>query len=73
MWFFVIVINMMKFVKYDINLGELLIREYDKGENDYFTDIKQVNNQYLISGYSNYDNDYISKFITYTKSGKVLK
>jgi len=61
------------FVKYDINLGELLIREYDKGENDYFTDIKQVNNQYLISGYSNYDNDYISKFITYTKSGKVLK
>lgn len=60
--------------KYSKNLDELLVQEYDlaDNENHYFTDIKEQNNNYIISGYSSYDNSYIAKFIIYTKSGKLI-
>lgn len=60
-------------VKYNVNLQELFIEKYDNEEDDYFTDIKQVDNKYLISGYATDQNDYISKFVTYTKLGKLIK
>lgn len=60
-------------VKYDVDLREVFIEKYDYGEDEYFTDIKQVDDKYLISGYFTDDGDYISKFITYTKSGKLIK
>ena len=57
--------------KYNTNLDELLVKEYGDENDDYFTDIKQTENEYIISGYSSFGNSYISKFITYTKSGKL--
>lgn len=59
-------------VKYNTDLDELLVEEYGEDEDDYFTDIKQKGDEYIISGYSSVDNSYISKFITYTKSGKLI-
>lgn len=58
--------------KYNTDLDELLVEEYGEDEDDYFTDIKQKGDEYIISGYSSVDNSYISKFITYTKSGKLI-
>ena len=58
--------------KYDNDLEELLVEKYGNEEDDYFTDIKQINDEYIVSGYSSIDNSYISKFITYTKSGKLI-
>ena len=61
------------FAKYDDNLKELELENYGNEMDDYFTDIKQDNDKYLISGYSTYDsNSYLSKFITYSKSGKLI-
>ena len=41
---------------------------------DYFTDVTEINGDYLISGYSSYKKDgYLSKFITYSKQGKSLE
>ena len=57
--------------KYNTNLDELLVEHYGNEEDDYFTDIKQNDDKYLVSGYSTYDDSYIGKFITYTKSGKL--
>lgn len=58
--------------KYNTNLEELLIEEYGEEEDDYFTDVKQKKDEYIISGYSSIDNSYISKLVTYTKSGKLI-
>ena len=61
------------FAKYNSDLQDLNIEEYDNNENDYFTDIKQVNNQYMISGYSKYEeSSYLSKFMIYSKAGKLI-
>lgn len=61
------------FAKYNSDLEELLVENYGDEENDYFTDINKVNNKYIISGYKTNKNNYISKFITYTTSGKVIE
>lgn len=58
--------------KYNTNLEELLLEEYGEEDDDYFTDIKQNNDGYIVSGYSSVGNSYISKFVTYTKSGKLI-
>lgn len=59
--------------KYDENLKELELEEYGDEMDDYFTDIKEENNNYLVSGYSTYDaNSYLSKFILYSKTGKLI-
>lgn len=61
------------FAKYDESLKEIEINNYGDDMDDYFTDIKQVNGKYIVSGYSLYeDNNYLPKFITYTKNGKVI-
>ena len=57
--------------KYSSDLKELLIEQYGDVEDDYFTDIVEKDNLYFVSGYSSDDGSYLSKFITYTKSGKI--
>ncbi len=59
--------------KYNTDLGKEFIEVYGDEKDDYFTDIKQESDGYLISGYSTYDESgYVSKFINYSKSGKLL-
>lgn len=61
------------FAKYNSDLQELNVEEYNNDGDDYFTDIKQVNNQYMISGYSKYEeSSYLSKFMIYSKAGKLI-
>ena len=61
------------FAKYNRDLKELKIVEYENEIDDYFTDIKQMDNRYLISGYSTYDEkNYLPKFIVYSKAGKLI-
>ena len=55
------------------NLKKLELTNYQEETDDYFTDIAKKDNTYIISGYSTYEeNDYISKLITYTTSGKLI-
>lgn len=61
------------FAIYDSNLKKLELTNYQEETDDYFTDIAKKDNTYIISGYSTYEeNDYISKLITYTTSGKLI-
>ena len=61
------------FAKYNTNLKELKNEEYALDVDDYFTDVKKYNNNYMISGYSEYeDNNYLSKFIIYSRAGKLI-
>lgn len=57
--------------KYDSNLKELLVDKYGDNEDDFFTNIVEKDKYYYISGYSTYDGSYLSKFVVYTKSGKL--
>lgn len=59
--------------KYDKDLNELELEKYGDDADDYFTDIKEENKTYLISGYKKEDkNNYVSKFVTYTNGGKLI-
>lgn len=57
--------------KYDNNLKELLVDQYGDNEDDFFTNIVEKDKYYYVSGYSTYDGSYLSKFVVYTKSGKL--
>ena len=62
--------------KYKTNLKEVSIVKYgdDNELDDYFTDIKEKDGNYIVSGYSSYNNDgYLSKFITYSDALKVIE
>lgn len=60
--------------KYKINLKEISVLQYGDNGDDYFTYVKNIDNDYLVSGYSSYDKDgYLSKFITYSDALKVLE
>lgn len=60
--------------KYNNSLEEVNVITYGDDRDDYFTDIKLVNNNYLVTGYSSYeDGSYLSKFITYSDALKVLE
>ncbi|MBR2245896.1 MAG: hypothetical protein IKG58_00060 [Bacilli bacterium] len=60
--------------KYDIDLEKTDVIKYDDNKNDYFTQIKLIDGNYVISGYSSYENEgYLSKFITYSDALKVLE
>lgn len=62
------------FAKYDKNLKELEVDNYGDEKDDYFTDIKEKDSNYIISDYSTYENEnYLSKFITYTNRGKLIE
>lgn len=60
--------------KYKKSLKKVYVENYGEKLDDYFTDIQEVNNNYIISGYSSYREDgYLSKYITYSKQGKILE
>ena len=60
-------------VKYDKKLDKSFVVEYGDERDDYFTSIVEYNDNYLISGFSSYeDGSYMSKFITYSKALKML-
>ena len=59
--------------KYNSNLKSIDSVTYGDDRDDYFTDIKTVNGDYLVVGYSSYeDGSYMSKFINYSSALKVL-
>ena len=59
--------------KYNSNLKEISVVDYGDDRDDYFTDIKYIDNEYLVVGYSSYeDGSYLSKFIRYSDALKVL-
>ena len=59
--------------KYDSELKMIDSVTYGDDRDDFFTDIVSFNNEYLVSGYSSYeDGSYMSKFIRYSKALKVL-
>lgn len=59
--------------KYNVNLEKIDVVTYGDERDDYFTDIKEVDDNYLVVGYSSYeDGSYLSKFINYSKAFKVL-
>lgn len=58
--------------KNDLNLVKIVY--YGEDRDDHFTDILVFDNNYLISGYSAYeDNSYMSKFVIYSDALKVLE
>lgn len=60
--------------KYDLNLKNIDAILYGDDRDDYFTDIKFIDEKYLVVGYSSYeDGSYMSKFINYSKALKVLE
>lgn len=59
--------------KYDEQLEKTMIIPYGDNRDDYFTDIIIFDNNYLVIGYSSYeDGSYMSKFITYSYALKIL-
>ena len=60
--------------KYSSELEKIDVIKYDDNKNDYFTQLRLIDNDYVVSGYSSYENEgYLSKFITYSDALKVLE
>ena len=60
--------------KYKHNLENIATITYGDEGDDFFTDIILDNNNYLVVGYSSYeDGSYLSKFINYSSALKVLE
>ena len=60
--------------KYKDNLEKVSIIKYGDEKDDFFTDITIVDNNYLVSGYSSYeDGSYLSKFLKYSEALKLLE
>lgn len=59
--------------KYNTDLNKIDLVSYGDEKNDFFTDVKLIDNNYLVVGYSSYeDGSYMSKFISYSSALKVL-
>lgn len=60
--------------KYKSNLEKVGVVTYGDENDDFFTDIILDDNNYLVVGYSSYeDGSYLSKFINYSSALKVLE
>ena len=60
--------------KYKDNLEKVSIIKYGDEKDDFFTDITIVDENYLVSGYSSYeDGSYLSKFLKYSEALKLLE
>ena len=60
--------------KYKSNLEKVGVITYGDENDDFFTDIILDDNNYLVIGYSSYeDSSYLSKFINYSSALKVLE
>ena len=59
--------------KYGTDLNKIDLVSYGDEKNDFFTDVKLIGDNYLVVGYSSYeDESYMSKFISYSSALKVL-
>ena len=59
--------------KYDKDLEKVSVVRYGDDRDDYFTDVIVNDGDYLVSGYSSYeDGSYLNKFITYSDALKTL-
>ena len=59
--------------KYDLNLKHIDAISYGADRDDYFTDVIFHKGEYVVVGYSYYDDgNYMSKFIRFSKALKVL-
>ena len=59
--------------KYDKDLEIVSVVRYGDDRDDYFTDVIVNDGNYLVSGYSSYeDGSYLNKFITYSDALKTL-
>ena len=59
--------------KYKESLEKVSVVTYGEEKDDFFTDITIVNDNYLVSGYSSYeDGSYMSKFLRYSEALKLL-
>lgn len=60
--------------KYKSNLEKVDVVNYGDENDDFFTDVILDDNNYLVVGYSSYeDGSYLSKFINYSSALKVLE
>ena len=60
--------------KYKNDLSEINVLVYGDDRDDYFTDVTLEDSNYLVVGYSSYeDGSYLSKFIRYSDALKVLE
>ena len=60
--------------KYKSNLEKVEVVTYGDENDDFFTDLILDDNNYLVVGYSSYeDGSYLSKFINYSSALKVLE
>ena len=58
--------------KYKMNLEKINVVTYEHDRDDIFTDVIDNDGEYLVVGYSSYDDVYLSKFIRYSEALKVL-
>ncbi len=60
--------------KYKTDLEKVDVVSYGEDRDDYFTNVILKDGNYLVVGYSSYENgDYLSKFINYSDALKVLE
>ncbi len=57
---------------YNSNLKRIKLLNYKKNTNNYFTDIKKHNNNFIISSYHSNKNGYASEFINYNNSFQLI-
>ena len=59
--------------KYDSNLNTIVTEELASSTDTYFNDLIIVDGKYRVIGYSSYNNNYLTKFITYSDALRVLE
>lgn len=59
--------------KYDSNLTSLITKELSSNSDTYFNDLLIVDGKYRVIGYSSYNNNYLTKFITYSDALRILE
>ena len=59
--------------KYDKDLNTIITKELGSNTDTYFNDIIITDGKYKVIGYSSYNNNYLTKFITYSDALRVLE
>ena len=69
----ILVLGLGGYLVYDKVLEKVSVVRYGDDRDDYFTDVIVNDGNYLVSGYSSYeDGSYLNKFITYSDALKTL-
>ena len=59
--------------KYDSDLNSIITKELSSNTDTYFNDLIVQDGKYRVIGYSSYNNNYLTKFITYSDALRVLE